>query len=55
MPERELLNVWDFERAAEAKLEPGAFGYFAGGAGDELRRQRRARFRAIGALVAKTP
>jgi len=33
---RELLNVWDFERAAEEKLEPDAFDYFAGGAGDEL-------------------
>lgn len=29
------LNVADFERLAEAALEPGAFGYFAGGAGDE--------------------
>ncbi|MGI9113060.1 MAG: alpha-hydroxy acid oxidase, partial [Gaiellaceae bacterium] len=31
----EPLNVADFERLAEASLEPGAFGYFAGGAGDE--------------------
>ncbi len=31
----EPLNVADFERLAEAALEPGAFGYFAGGAGDE--------------------
>lgn len=30
------LNVHDFERLAEEALEPGAFGYFAGGAGDEL-------------------
>lgn len=29
------INVWDYERLAEEKLEPGAFGYFAGGAGDE--------------------
>jgi isopentenyl diphosphate isomerase/L-lactate dehydrogenase-like FMN-dependent dehydrogenase len=29
------LNVWDYERAAEEMLDPGAFGYFAGGAGDE--------------------
>jgi isopentenyl diphosphate isomerase/L-lactate dehydrogenase-like FMN-dependent dehydrogenase len=29
-------NVWDYARLAEQKLEPGAFGYFAGGAGDEL-------------------
>jgi isopentenyl diphosphate isomerase/L-lactate dehydrogenase-like FMN-dependent dehydrogenase len=33
--EAELLNVWDYERAAEKKLEPAAFGYFAGGANDE--------------------
>ena len=31
----EPLNVFDFERLAEVALEPGAFGYFAGGAGDE--------------------
>lgn len=31
----EPLNVLDFERLAEAALDPGAFGYFAGGAGDE--------------------
>jgi isopentenyl diphosphate isomerase/L-lactate dehydrogenase-like FMN-dependent dehydrogenase len=31
----ELVNVWDYERAAEEKLEPGAFGYFVGGANDE--------------------
>lgn len=30
-----LLNVSDYERAAEEALEPGTFGYFAGGAGDE--------------------
>ena len=35
MAARPLLNVWDYERAAEEVLEPGAFGYFAGGAGDE--------------------
>jgi isopentenyl diphosphate isomerase/L-lactate dehydrogenase-like FMN-dependent dehydrogenase len=29
------VNVWDYERLAEEKLEPGAFGYYAGGAGDE--------------------
>jgi isopentenyl diphosphate isomerase/L-lactate dehydrogenase-like FMN-dependent dehydrogenase len=31
----EPLSVLDFERLAEARLEPGAFGYYAGGAGDE--------------------
>jgi isopentenyl diphosphate isomerase/L-lactate dehydrogenase-like FMN-dependent dehydrogenase len=31
----EPINVADFERLAEERLEPGAFGYFAGGAGDE--------------------
>ena len=28
-------NVWDYERIAEETMDPGAFGYFAGGAGDE--------------------
>jgi isopentenyl diphosphate isomerase/L-lactate dehydrogenase-like FMN-dependent dehydrogenase len=32
----ELLNVADFEREAERRLDPGPFGYFAGGAGDEV-------------------
>jgi isopentenyl diphosphate isomerase/L-lactate dehydrogenase-like FMN-dependent dehydrogenase len=31
----QLLNVWDYERAAEEKLDPAAFGYFVGGANDE--------------------
>jgi isopentenyl diphosphate isomerase/L-lactate dehydrogenase-like FMN-dependent dehydrogenase len=30
-----LVNVADFERVAEGRLEAGTFGYFAGGAGDE--------------------
>ncbi|HEV3229650.1 MAG TPA: alpha-hydroxy acid oxidase, partial [Solirubrobacteraceae bacterium] len=30
-----LLNVWDFERVAAERLEPGLHGYYAGGAGDE--------------------
>jgi isopentenyl diphosphate isomerase/L-lactate dehydrogenase-like FMN-dependent dehydrogenase len=29
------LNVGDYEREAERLLDPGAFAYFAGGAGDE--------------------
>jgi 4-hydroxymandelate oxidase len=29
------LNVDDFEEAARARLDPGAYGYLAGGAGDE--------------------
>jgi isopentenyl diphosphate isomerase/L-lactate dehydrogenase-like FMN-dependent dehydrogenase len=29
------LNVWDYERLAEERLDAGSFGYFAGGAGDE--------------------
>jgi isopentenyl diphosphate isomerase/L-lactate dehydrogenase-like FMN-dependent dehydrogenase len=29
------LNVADYEREAERLLDPGPFGYFAGGAGDE--------------------
>ena len=32
----DLINIADFERAAEEKLDPGVFGYFAGGAGDEV-------------------
>jgi 4-hydroxymandelate oxidase len=32
----EPLNVWDYERLAAEHLEPGAHGYYAGGAGDEL-------------------
>jgi isopentenyl diphosphate isomerase/L-lactate dehydrogenase-like FMN-dependent dehydrogenase len=31
----EPLNAWDFERLAEGKVEPGPWGYFAGGSGDE--------------------
>jgi isopentenyl diphosphate isomerase/L-lactate dehydrogenase-like FMN-dependent dehydrogenase len=31
----DLINVADFERVAAEKLEAGAWGYFAGGAGDE--------------------
>jgi isopentenyl diphosphate isomerase/L-lactate dehydrogenase-like FMN-dependent dehydrogenase len=31
----EPCNVFDYERLAEQRLEPGAFGYFAGGSGDE--------------------
>jgi 4-hydroxymandelate oxidase len=33
--EESLHNVWDYERAAEERLEPGAFGYFVGAANDE--------------------
>ena len=29
------INVWDYEQLAEEALDEGAFGYFAGGAGDE--------------------
>lgn len=37
MPEApaQPVNVADFERLAEQRLEPGVYGYFAGGAGDE--------------------
>ena len=30
------LNVWDYERAFEQTLDAGAFGYFTGGADDEV-------------------
>jgi len=29
------VNVWDYERLAAERLEPGALGYYAGGAADE--------------------
>jgi isopentenyl diphosphate isomerase/L-lactate dehydrogenase-like FMN-dependent dehydrogenase len=32
----EPCNVADYEQLAERLLDPGAFGYFAGGAGDEI-------------------
>ena len=45
MDEPQLLNVCDYERAAEEHLDPGAFGYFAGGANDEwTMRENRAAF-----------
>jgi len=30
------LNVWDYEQLAAERLDPGAHGYYAGGAGDEV-------------------
>jgi isopentenyl diphosphate isomerase/L-lactate dehydrogenase-like FMN-dependent dehydrogenase len=30
------VNIWDYERLAAERLEAGAHGYYAGGAGDEL-------------------
>ena len=30
------VNIWEYERLAEAKLDAGAHGYYAGGADDEL-------------------
>ena len=32
----DLLNIGDFERVAQERLDPGAYGYYAGGAGDEV-------------------
>jgi len=32
----EPLNVWDYEALAAERLDEGAHGYYAGGAGDEL-------------------
>src|SRR5205823_13144978 len=32
----EPINVWDYERLAEHKLDANAYAYFAGGAGDEV-------------------
>ena len=34
----EPVNVWDYEALAAERLEAGAHGYYAGGAGDELTR-----------------
>ena len=40
-----LVNVDDFEAAARERLDPGAYGYIAGGAGDEhTLRENRAAF-----------
>jgi len=30
------VNIWDYERLAEEKLDPNALAYYAGGAGDEV-------------------
>jgi 4-hydroxymandelate oxidase len=35
-PVSELLNVFDYEALAASRLGPGAYGYYAGGANDEL-------------------
>jgi isopentenyl diphosphate isomerase/L-lactate dehydrogenase-like FMN-dependent dehydrogenase len=35
-PVETALNVADYERLAAETLQPGAYGYFAGGAGDEV-------------------
>src|SRR6186713_1096383 len=35
MAEEQLLNIRDYERAAEERLDPATFGYIFGGAGDE--------------------
>jgi isopentenyl diphosphate isomerase/L-lactate dehydrogenase-like FMN-dependent dehydrogenase len=44
----EPLNVADYERLASEALDPGALGYFAGGAGDELAlRENVAAFRRL--------
>ena len=41
----EPVNVHEYERVAEERLDAGAFGYFAGGAGDEWTlRENRAAF-----------
>jgi isopentenyl diphosphate isomerase/L-lactate dehydrogenase-like FMN-dependent dehydrogenase len=42
------INVWDYERLAEQKLDANAYAYFAGGAGDELTlRENVAAFRRL--------
>ena len=32
----EPLNIWDYERLFEETLDAGAYGYFTGGADDEI-------------------
>ena len=32
----EPVNVWEYEAAAAERLDAGAYGYYAGGAGDEV-------------------
>ena len=34
--EHEPITLADYERAAEERIDPGAFGYYVGGAGDEI-------------------
>ena len=34
--QQELISLADYERAAEELIDPAAFGYFYGGAGDEI-------------------
>ena len=34
--QQELISLADYERAAEKLIDPAAFGYFFGGAGDEI-------------------
>jgi isopentenyl diphosphate isomerase/L-lactate dehydrogenase-like FMN-dependent dehydrogenase len=42
------VNVWDYERLAEEKLDANALAYFAGGAGDEITlRENVAAFRRL--------
>src|SRR5436305_561816 len=36
VPPTDPVNLFDYERLAEERLDPGAYGYFAGGAGDEV-------------------
>lgn len=42
------INIFDYERIAQARMEPGPWDYYAGGAGDELTLQEnRAAFERI--------
>jgi 4-hydroxymandelate oxidase len=34
--DEQLISLADYERAAEQRIDPAAFGYFFGGAGDEI-------------------
>ncbi len=35
-PDQQLISLADYERAAERLIDPAAFGYYFGGAGDEI-------------------
>ena len=53
MVETGLINVADFERLASERIDAGALGYFAGGAGDERTLRRNAEAYAEWELIPR--